>query len=129
MPSYNQLLFKKSTRMCKSKMCNVKALRKCPQKKGIVFKLRIVKPKKPNSAQRKIAKVKVFKRAVLAYIPGQGHVLKSYSEVLVAGGRANDLPGVRFSLIRGKFDFSYKELFDRMKKKSKYGYKSKKLWT
>jgi len=102
-------------------MCNVKALRQCPQKKGICSKIRIVKPKKPNSAQRKIAKVRLFKRSVLAYIPGQGHNLKSYSEVLVSGGRANDLPGVRFSLIRGKYDFSYKETIDRINKKSKYG--------
>jgi len=125
MPSYNQLIKVKRLRRLKKKICNVKALRHCPQKKGIVFKVRIVKPKKPNSAQRKIAKVRIFKRHVLTYIPGQGHMLKSFSEVLVTGGRANDLPGVRFSLIRGKFDFSYKENFDRVNKKSKYGYKSK----
>jgi len=99
-----------------------------PQIKGIVSKVRIVKPKKPNSAQRKIVKVRIFKKSVLAYIPGQGHTLKSYSEVLISGGRANDLPGVRFSLIRGKFDFSYKERFDRMNKKSKYGAPSRKKW-
>jgi len=121
MPMFNQLEKKKTTRKLKSKMCNVKALRQCPQKKGICSKIRIVKPKKPNSAQRKIAKVRLFKRSVLAYIPGQGHNLKSYSEVLVSGGRANDLPGVRFSLIRGKYDFSYKETIDRINKKSKYG--------
>lgn len=124
MPSYNQLLKKKSTRKYKKKMCNVKALRKCPQKKGIVSKVRIVKPKKPNSAQRKIVKVRIFKRSILAYIPGQGHNLKSYSEVMISGGRVNDLPGVRFSLIRGKYDFSYKESFDRMNKRSKYGWPS-----
>lgn len=89
------------------KMCNVKALQKCPQKKGTVVKPRIVKPKKPNSAQRKIAKIKLSTgRHILARIRGQGHTLKAYSTVLVSGGRANDLPGVRFSLIRGKFDFS-----------------------
>jgi len=124
MPSINQLIFKTTTRKKKKKICNVRALRHCPQKKGIVVKLRIVKPKKPNSAQRKIAKVRIFKRMILAYIPGQGHELKSYAEVLVSGGRANDLPGVRFSLMRGKFDFSYKERIDRVNRKSKYGYPS-----
>ncbi len=69
--------------------------------------MRIAKPKKPNSAQRKIAKLKLTnKRKILAYIPGQGHALKAYSGVLVSGGRANDLPGVRFSIMRGKFDLS-----------------------
>jgi len=121
MLSFNQLIVKETGRKRKKKICNVRALRRCPQKKGIVSKVRIVKPKKPNSAQRKIAKVKIFKRSILAYIPGQGHNLKSYSEVLVSGGRANDLPGVRFSLIRGRYDFSYKESFERVNKKSKYG--------
>jgi len=106
MPTFSQLLQKKKTRCFKKHTNNVIALRKCPQKKGTCVKVRIVKPKKPNSAQRKIVKVKIFGRNILAYIPGQGHNLKSYSCVLVEGGRANDLPGVRFSLIRGKFDFS-----------------------
>jgi len=97
-----------------------------PSKKGIVSKVRIVKPKKPNSAQRKIAKIKIYKRSVLAYIPGQGHTLKSFSEVIISGGRANDLPGVRLSLMRGKFDFLYKEDFERKNKKSKYGAPSRK---
>jgi len=78
--------------------------------------------KKPNSAQRKIAKVRLTPtRCILAYIPGQGHNLKSYFSVLVSGGRANDLPGVRFSLIRGKYDFNFKENFNRQHKRSKYG--------
>lgn len=69
--------------------------------------MRIVKPKKPNSAQRKVAKVRLStKRQILAYIPGQGHNLQEYSSVMVCGGRANDLPGVRFTLMRGKYDFS-----------------------
>lgn len=105
MPTLNQLLSK--AREQKLHTNNVKALTACPQRKGTVIKVRIAKPKKPNSAQRKIAKVRLSnKRKVLAYIPGQGHALKAYSGVLVSGGRANDLPGVRYSLIRGKFDLS-----------------------
>lgn len=105
MPSFTQLL--KYPRLAKFSTNNVKALKGCPQKKGTVIKVRIAKPKKPNSAQRKIAKVKLTsRRNVLAYIPGQGHNLKAYSGVLVSGGRANDLPGVRFSIMRGKFDLS-----------------------
>jgi len=105
MPTINQLL--KKSRVQKLHTNNVFALGACPQKKGTVIKVRIAKPKKPNSAQRKIAKLKLSnKRRILAYIPGQGHALKAYSGVLVSGGRANDLPGVRFSLMRGKFDLS-----------------------
>jgi small subunit ribosomal protein S12 len=71
------------------------------------MKLRIVKPKKPNSAQRKVVKVRLStRRMIIAYIPGQGHTLIEYSSVLVSGGRAPDLPGVRYSLMRGKYDFS-----------------------
>ena len=117
MPTLNQLLFKNKSRKKKIRVCNVKALRGRPQKKGICLKLRIVKPKKPNSAQRKVVKVRLFKdRSVIAYIPGQGHSLKNFFSVMVAGGRANDLPGVRFSLIRGKYDFSVKESFVRKNK-------------
>jgi small subunit ribosomal protein S12 len=105
MPTINQLLKNKRTQ--KQHTNNVKALAGCPQKKGTVVKVRIAKPKKPNSAQRKIAKVKLStRRHILAYIPGQGHALKSYSGVLISGGRANDLPGVRFSIMRGKFDLN-----------------------
>lgn len=107
MPTFNQLIRNKNNRSQKLHTNNVFALDKCPQKKGTVIKVRIAKPKKPNSAQRKIAKLKLSnKRKILAYIPGQGHSLKAYSGVLVSGGRANDLPGVRFSIMRGKFDLS-----------------------
>jgi small subunit ribosomal protein S12 len=105
MPTFNQLI--KKIRTKKEHTNNVFALNACPQKKGTVIKVRIAKPKKPNSAQRKIAKVRLSnKRKILAYIPGQGHALKAYSGVLISGGRANDLPGVRFSIMRGKFDLS-----------------------
>jgi small subunit ribosomal protein S12 len=125
MPTYQQLL--KNPRRKKKHTNNVKALDYCPQKKGVVSKLRIVKPKKPNSAQRKIAKLKLSeKRSILARIPGQGHNLQEYSSVLIRGGRAPDLPGVRYTLIKGKYDFSWKESFDRKKSLSKYGYSTKK---
>lgn len=107
MPTINQLLKFKISRQIKKHTSNVQALNKCPQKKGTCLKIRIIKPKKPNSAQRKISKVRLSTgRFILAYIPGQGHTLKTFSTVLISGGRANDLPGVRFSLIRGKGDFS-----------------------
>jgi small subunit ribosomal protein S12 len=105
MPTYHQLL--KTSRRRKKHTNNVKALNSCPQRKGVITKLRIVKPKKPNSAQRKIVKLRlVGKRFILARIPGQGHNLQEYSSVLVRGGRAPDLPGVRYTLIKGKYDFS-----------------------
>lgn len=105
MPTFNQLVLYPNKK--RKNKCNVKGLAKCPQRLGTCIKARIVSPKKPNSAQRKIAKVKLTsKHNILACIKGQGHSLRPYSNVLVEGGRANDLPGVRYSLIRGKFDFS-----------------------
>ena len=105
MVTIHQLL--KKGRRKKKHTNNVQALKGNPQLKGTCVKLRIMKPKKPNSAQRKVVKVRLStKRLILAYIPGQGHNLQEYSSVLINGGRANDLPGVRFSLIRGKYDFS-----------------------
>lgn len=105
MPTYRQLI--RYPRFKKLHTNNVKALNGCPQKKGVCIKLRIVKPKKPNSAQRKVVKLRLStRRMVIACIPGQGHNLQEYSSVLVAGGRAPDLPGVRYSLVKGKYDFS-----------------------
>jgi small subunit ribosomal protein S12 len=121
MPTLNQLV-KQKFRLRKKTTNNVFALKACPQKKAVIIKVREAKPKKPNSARRKVAKVKLaLSRRVVAYIPGQGHTLKAYSGVLVSGGRANDLPGVRFSMMRGKFDLSWREDFERTNKRSKYG--------
>ena len=104
-PTYHQNII--HFRKKKKHTNNVKALKACPQKKAICVKFRIVKPKKPNSAQRKVVKVRLStRRLIIAYIPGQGHNLQEYSSVLIHGGRAKDLPGVRYSLMRGKFDFS-----------------------
>jgi small subunit ribosomal protein S12 len=81
-----------------------------------------VSPKKPNSAKRKVAKVKLSSgRHVIAAIPGQGHNLQRFSVVLVRGGRARDIPGVRYKLIKGKYDFSIDEREFRFKRRSKYG--------
>lgn len=77
-----------------------------PQKKGICLKIFIMNPKKPNSAERKVAKVKLSNGKIfICYIPGIGHSLQEHSSVLIAGGKIKDLPGVKFSLIRGVFDF------------------------
>lgn len=99
-----------------------KSLMGGPQREGIVEKIRIVSPKKPNSAKRKVAKIRLSTRyKITARIIGQGHNLQSHSVVLVRGGRANDLPGVRFTIIKGVLGFSWKESITRIKSRSKYG--------
>lgn len=99
-----------------------KRLNGCPQKKGISIKVRLVKPKKPNSAVRKIVKVRFnTKIMALVYIPGQGHNLHEYSRVLVRAGRTPDLPGLHYKVIRGKYDMQWAEDFDRSNRRSKFG--------
>jgi len=99
------------------------ALVQCPQKRGVVTRVRIMKPKKPNSAQRKIAKVCVIStgRLVNCYITGIGHNLREFSQVFIRGGRVKDLPGIQYHLIKGRLDFDWRERFDRMHKYTKYG--------
>ncbi len=98
------------------------ALSKCPQKRGLVKKIRVDSPRKPNSAKRAVAKVKLSNnKVILARIKGSGHNLQPFSNVLVTGGRANDVPGVRYSLLKGVLDFSWSEKFIRSKRRSKYG--------
>lgn len=102
------------------------ALNKNPQRKGVCAKIIIRTPKKPNSAQRKVAKVKILSgRRVEAYIPGEGHNLQEYSVVLLRGGRVPDLPGVKYHLIRGKYDFQ--GLKNRKNRRSFYGTKKEKI--
>lgn len=109
-------------RVKKKHNTGVRRLAKCPQKKGVVTKIRIVSPKKPNSAKRKVARIRLSsKLMVTAKIKGQGHNLQAFSQVFVCGGRANDLPGVRYNMIKGKLDFSWEERFKRSKSRSKYG--------
>ena len=122
MASLNQLI-RKGKRLQKRRRSFVLSLDSCPQKKGICVEIRnSVSPKKPNSAKRKVAKVKLSTgRHVIAAIPGQGHNLQKYSVVMVRGGRARDIPGVRYKLIKGRYDFSLFERIKRTKRRSKYG--------
>lgn len=98
------------------------ALKKCPQKKGVCIKVYTVNPKKPNSAERKVVKVRLSNnKYIIGYIPGEGHNLQEHSIVLIRGGRVKDLPGVRYHLIRGIFDLH--AVCNRRKSRSKYGKK------
>lgn len=120
MPTFNQLYKKK--RKKKKKLNKTPALQKCPQKKGICTKLVLRTPKKPNSALRKLAKLRLTnKKLIYAYIPGEGHNLKEYSTVIIRGGRVKDLPGIKYHIIRGQLDFS--GLTKRKTSRSKYGTK------
>ena len=121
MPTYNQLC--KQKRNKKKKRNKTPALEKCPQKKGICIKLVIGAPKKPNSALRKLAKLRLSNlKQIYAYVPGEGHNLQEYSTVLIRGGRVKDLPGVKYHLIRGKLDLL--GLKNRKTSRSKYGTKN-----
>ena len=121
MARINQLC-KKKCRKKKRKLNRVRALEQCPQRKGICTKLVLRTPKKPNSALRKIVKLRLTNdKSVYAYIPGEGHNLQAYSTVLIRGGRVKDLPGIKYHLVRGKLDFL--GLANRKKARSKYGTK------
>ena len=120
MPTINQLL--KKSRKKKKRSKRVPALNKSPQRKGICLKIITRTPKKPNSAIRKLATVRLSSRKrVVGYIPGEGHNLQEHSVVLVRGGRVKDLPGVKYKLIRGVYDFE--ALKNRKQARSKYGTK------
>jgi len=115
---------KKGARLTKKSKTKAPALLSCPQKRGMVSHVGVMKPKKPNSAQRKIAKVRLSTgREITVYIPGIGHNLQKYSDVLVRGGRVPDLPGIRYHLYRQKLDFDDAEKFDRKSRRSKFGKK------
>lgn len=125
MPTINQLckLKCRKTKIFKQK---TKALQKCPQKRGVCVKVFTRTPKKPNSALRKVAKVRLsYGKRVEAYIPGEGHNLQDYSVVLMRGGRVKDLPGMKYHLIRGKYDFQ--GVKNRKNGRSRYGTKKNKL--
>nr|AWD77963.1 ribosomal protein S12 [Odontosoria chinensis]AWD77967.1 ribosomal protein S12 [Odontosoria chinensis] len=101
------------------------ALRRCPQRRGVCTRVYTTTPKKPNSALRKVARVRLTSKfEVTAYIPGIGHNLQEHSVVLVRGGRVKDLPGVRYHIIRGTLDAA--GVKDRKKGRSKYGVKKPK---
>jgi small subunit ribosomal protein S12 len=121
MVTLNQLCIKKA-RKEKFKKNKTPALKGKPQVRGVCAKIITRTPKKPNSAIRKVAKVKLStKKIVEVYIPGEGHNLRQFSVVLVRGGRVPDLPGVRYKNIRGKFDFA--PVLGRKTARSKYGVK------
>lgn len=123
MPTFNQLLFQKC-RQKKKKLNKTPALRGNPQLKGVCLKVFTRSPKKPNSAVRKVAKVRLSNNLrIESYIPGEGHNLQEYSVVLMRGGRVPDLPGVKYKLIRGKYDFN--GVKGRKQARSKYGTKKK----
>ena len=120
MPTYNQLL--NGIRTKRKKKVKSPALRGCPQKKGICLRVYVTTPKKPNSAMRKVARVKLNTRvAILTYIPGETHRLQRYSTVLIRGGRVPDLPGVRYRILRGLLDSE--GLIFRTRRRSLYGTK------
>lgn len=121
MVTINQLC-KKKVRIKKRKLNKTPALERSPQKKGICSKFVLRTPKKPNSALRKIVKLRLTNnKLVYAYIPGEGHNLQAYSTVIMRGGRVKDLPGIKYHLVRGKLDFS--GLQNRKTSRSKYGAK------
>eukprot|EP01137_Pigoraptor_chileana_P032962 Opistho-2@23173 len=97
------------------------ALNGNPQRKATCTKVLIIKPKKPNSAQRKVARVRINSINYLAYIPGIGHQLQEHSVVLIRGGKTKDLPGLRYKIIRGKYDAT--PVLNRVHARSKYGVK------
>jgi small subunit ribosomal protein S12 len=122
MPTINQLC--KNIRKPKKTLIRCPALEKSPQKKGVCLKVFTTTPKKPNSALRKVARIRLStKKKVTTYIPGEGHTLQEYSTVLMRGGRVKDLPGIKYHLVRGKYDFL--GLKNRRQARSKYGAKKK----
>lgn len=103
MPTINQLIRK--PRVSKRKLNKAPALVKCPQRRGVCLKVYTRTPKKPNSALRKVARVRLTSGfEVIAYIPGEGHNLQEHSVVLLRGGRVKDLPGVKYHIVRGALD-------------------------
>ncbi|MFA5095921.1 MAG: 30S ribosomal protein S12 [Candidatus Omnitrophota bacterium] len=120
MPTISQLI--RFGRMSKKKKSKSPALKACPQRRGVCLQVRTMTPKKPNSALRKIARVRLTTGIeVTSYIPGEGHNLQEHSIVLVRGGRVKDLPGVRYHIVRGTLDAA--GVNARRRGRSKYGAK------
>ena len=122
MPTLSQLISKKKGRSKKTYLSKTPALNKNPQQKGSCEKVFTCSPKKPNSAVRKLAKVKLWNGKVVdVYVPGMGHKLKRFNNILIRGGRTQDLPGLKYKAIRGKYDFEGLPL--RKNRRSLYGTK------
>ncbi|MEE2667306.1 MAG: 30S ribosomal protein S12 [Pseudomonadota bacterium] len=123
MPTVNQLVRKRRVRAIKRN--KVPAMESCPQKRGVCTRVYTTTPKKPNSALRKVARVRLTNGfEVISYIPGEGHNLQEHSVVLIRGGRVKDLPGVRYHILRGVLDTQ--GVSDRKQRRSKYGTKKPK---
>ncbi|MFH0910816.1 MAG: 30S ribosomal protein S12 [Planctomycetota bacterium] len=123
MPTINQLVRKGRKKVLTKSKAPV--LQKCPQRKGVALTVKTQTPKKPNSALRKVARVRLTNgKEITAYIGGEGHNLQEHSIVLVRGGRVRDLPGVRYHVVRGVYDSAGVE--GRRKGRSKYGAKTPK---
>jgi len=122
MTTYHQNL--RNGRQPKPYYCKRPHLDGAPQKRGVVDELRIVAPKKPNSAKRKVVKLTLVNgKSLIAHIPGSGFNVQKHSDVLVRSGRRRDLPGVHYHIIRGKLDFTTTQKFDRHNRRSKFGLK------
>ena len=120
MPTINQLI--RVARKKVVKHTKTPALQACPQRRGVCTRVYTTTPKKPNSALRKVARVRLTNGLeVTAYIPGEGHNLQEHSVVMIRGGRVKDLPGVRYHIVRGTLDTSGVQ--DRRQRRSKYGAK------
>ncbi|MCE5275357.1 MAG: 30S ribosomal protein S12 [Syntrophaceae bacterium] len=120
MPTLNQLVRKGRNTI--EKRQKTRALQACPQKRGVCVRVYTTTPKKPNSALRKVARIRLTNGyEVTSYIPGEGHNLQEHSVVLIRGGRVKDLPGVRYHIIRGVMDSEGVQ--ERRKSRSKYGTK------
>jgi small subunit ribosomal protein S12 len=120
MPTINQLI--RNPRRQQSTKSKSPVLEGCPQKRGVCLQVKTVTPKKPNSALRKVARVRLSNgKEITAYIPGEGHNLQEHSIVLIRGGRVKDLPGVRYHIVRGALDTSGVD--GRKQRRSKYGTK------
>jgi len=123
MPRINQLV--KQGRVLKTKKSTAPALQKCPFKAGVCMSVMTKSPKKPNSALRAVARVRLSNGfEVISYIPGEGHSLQEHSKVLIRGGRVKDLPGVRYHIVRGSFDTQ--GVKNRKQSRSLYGAKKPK---
>lgn len=123
MPTISQLIRKGRKKVLEK--TRTPALNSCPQKRGVCTRVYTSTPKKPNSALRKVARVRLTNQIeVTAYIPGEGHNLQEHSIVMIRGGRVKDLPGVRYHIIRGTMDAS--GVGDRKRSRSKYGTKKPK---
>ncbi len=120
MPTINQLI--KNERKVQKAKTKAPALVSCPQRRGVCIRVYTTTPKKPNSALRKVARVRLTNAfEVTAYIPGEGHNLQEHSVVMIRGGRVKDLPGVRYHIVRGSLDTA--GVTNRKQSRSKYGAK------